>query len=118
MTLDDAAARYQISAQVLRIYKKQQPHTAAIDDSVLATLDRIATLCAIGLSEDEILQYLSPHTSAGAQLSMLESQRKALLGDIHAREEQLSRLDVLRHTLRKTHYSGGLHNENSRQNHL
>lgn len=98
MTPDEAAARYKIPPQVLHDHL-QRIGASEIDDDSLARLSLLTVLYDIRLSKDAATRYLNA-TSDRERLLILEQQRRAILSDIHADEQRLSRLDVLRHQIR------------------
>lgn len=106
MTREEAVRRYQIPLAVLREYEAwgMQQCKTQYDNRDLERLSLITALEDLGFSSAEAKEYLLLWEREGTesqQLEILEAKRKAALNEIHRREEQLCRLDCLRHSLRK-----------------
>lgn len=70
------------------------------DERDIETLSLVVTLHDIGLSTQEVKVYMAaPHDSE--RLQMLERLRQRELDQIHHAEQQLERVDWLRHEIRK-----------------
>ena len=112
MTMEEAAARYGVSAEILQEYRrwglcgavKQAMEDWQYDDTDLERLSTIMTLHDIGFTPEEVEAYmrllLEEPGSRRERLEMLERRRCQALEEIHFRERQLCRLDDLRHALR------------------
>lgn len=114
MTKQEVTARYQIPMAILEEYEqwhlcdavKQVMAVWQYDDRDIERLSMIMTLHDIGFSKEEIEHYmrlyLSSDNTEQQRLHMLEQKRIASLDEIHFKEAQLSRLDYLRHQLKKS----------------
>lgn len=80
------------------------------DDADLERLRTIKTHHDIGFATEKVEAYmrllLEGEVSRTQRLEMLEQKRSAALDEIHFKENQLQRLDYLRHGVRKT--TGGI----------
>lgn len=112
MTIDEASERYSIPLDILREYEswglcgavKKVMGAWQYDDTDLERLSTVMTLHDLGFSPREVETYMRLMLEGGSdaeRLRMLDRRRCACLDDIHFREKQLSRLDYLRHQLRK-----------------
>lgn len=113
MTMQEAGKRYQIPIYILREYEdwgfcgtaKRGTEDRQYDDADLRRLSTIMTLHDIGFTPEEVETYmrllLEQKDSGRARLQMLNRKRESALKEIHFREQQLERLDYLRHELRK-----------------
>lgn len=113
MTIQEASERYQIPLHILLEYEKWGLCGAVkkvvgdwqYDDSDLERLSTIMTLHDIGFTTEEVEVYMQllmeGDSSAPQRLRMLEEKRNAALDEIHFKEQQLQRLDYLRHEIRK-----------------
>ena len=113
MTIQEASERYQIPVSILREYErwglcgpvKKVMGAWQYDDTDLERLSTIMTLHDIGFTTEEVETYmrllLEGERSCALRLDMLEQKRSAALDEIHFKERQLQRLDLLRHEIRK-----------------
>lgn len=105
MTREEAGERYNIPAEVLREYERwgRSGETAAADrpydQTDIERLSRIMTLYDVGFKNKEIEEYmrlaLSGDDTFREQAEMLRKKRSETLDEIHAKQEQLDRLDYL-----------------------
>lgn len=113
MNIQEASETYCIPIDILKLYeswglctevKKVMGHWQ-YDDRDLERLSMIMTLHDIGFNNDEVEEYmhlmLKGECTEGKRLCMLNQKRCDTLDDIHFREKQLSRLDYLRHDIKK-----------------
>ena len=114
MTIREVSERYRIPMEVLREYERW---TAAegigpreYGDRDLERLGLLLTLYDIGFTRGEAERYLrlllERPDAAGDRLRMLERRRCAALEEIHRREKQVERLDVLRRQIQKSRKRG------------
>ncbi len=65
----------------------------------------IMTLHDIGFEKEEVAEYmhllLKGQSTETQRLSMLSQKRSEMLDEVHFKETQISRLDYLRHKIRK-----------------
>lgn len=113
MTIQEASERYQIPLHILREYEKWGLCESVkkvmgdwqYDDTDLERLSTIMTLHDIGFTIEEVEVYMrllvEGYPSGPQRLRMLEERRSAALDEIHFKEQQLQRLDYLRHEIRK-----------------
>ncbi|WP_195269545.1 helix-turn-helix domain-containing protein [Eubacterium sp. 1001713B170207_170306_E7] len=113
MTIDEASERYNIPIKILREYErwglcgevKKVMGAWQYDDTDIERLSMIMTLHDIGFTNQEIEAYmkllLEEENSEEARLRMLNEKRRTALDEIHFREQQVSRLDYLRHEMNK-----------------
>ena len=113
MTIQEASRRYKIPVKILREYEswglcgavKKVMGAWQYDDTDLERLSMIMTLHDIGFSSQEIEIYmrltLEENHWEEPRLIMLNRKRDEILDALHFRERHLSRLDYLRHELRK-----------------
>ena len=106
MTRQEVHERYHIPVSVLLEYERRgfcraQDYT----DEDLARLGTLLTFYDIGFSAQEAEAYLraAPESPEGcrSRLRLLEEKRSVLLDEIHTLEQKLTRLDYLRHDIRK-----------------
>ncbi|MDY4166035.1 MAG: MerR family transcriptional regulator [Fournierella sp.] len=119
MTIQEASERYQIPMNILREYEswglcgavKKVMGAWQYDDSDLERLSVIMTLHDISFNTEEVETYmrllLEGEATGAERLRMLEKKRAAALDEIHFKEQQLRRLDYLRHEIRKTQTGTG-----------
>lgn len=106
MTREEASRRYQIPLEILQEYESWgiQQCKAQYDNQDLERLCLITALKDLGFNQEETKEYLLLGEQEGTEsrrLEILEAKRKSALHEIHRREEQLCRLDCMRHSLRK-----------------
>ena len=113
MTRQEASERYHIPVSILQEYEswglcgavKRVMGAWQYDDEDLERLSTMMTLHDVGFTAEEVETYmrllLEQPDSAGQRLRMMEERRSRTLDEIHFRECQLSRLDYLRHEIRK-----------------
>lgn len=111
MTKQEASELYNIPIHILDAYEswglcqevKKVMGSWQYDDSDLECLSMIMTLHDLGFSNDEIETYmhllLDGENTEAQRLQMLNQRRACALDEIHFREEQLVRLDYLRHSI-------------------
>lgn len=114
MTQQEVSETYRIPRSVLQQYELwrlcgadgQVSGAWQYGDEDLRRLSVIMTLHDIGFSAGETERYmrllLEQAESAGARLCMLEEKRAEALGEIHAQQRRLARLDYLRHEIQKS----------------
>lgn len=113
MTIQEASIKYKIPLEILQEYEnwglfradKNEMEARQYNDFDLERLSLIMTLHDAGFDSAEIESYMRL-SLAGMQteplrMRMLEQKRCSMLDEIHAREEQLNRLDYLRYKIRK-----------------
>ena len=113
MTIQEASIKYKIPLEILQEYEnwglfradQNEMEARQYNDFDLERLSLILTLHDAGFDSAEIESYMRL-SLAGMQteplrMRMLEQKRCSMLDEIHAREEQLNRLDYLRHKIRK-----------------
>ena len=108
MTIEEASERYGIPVSILREYEswglcgavKKVMGAWQYDDEDLERLSLILTLRDVGFTSDEVETYLrlllEEAGSGQERLRMLNAKRSAALDEIHFRERQLMRREVLR----------------------
>lgn len=113
MTGDEAMENYNIPFEILKLYEswglcgavRKVMGAWQYDDQDLERLGMIMTLHDIGFDNREIEGYmrlmLKGDCTESERLRMLDRKRSSALDDIHFREKQLSRLDFLRHEIKK-----------------
>ena len=106
MTREEASRRYQIPLEILQEYESWgiQQCKAQYDNQDLERLCLITALKDLGFNQEETKEYLLLWEQEGTEsrrLEILEAKRTSALHEIHRREEQLCRLDCMRHSLRK-----------------
>lgn len=113
MKKEDVAARYSIPASLLDEYAdmqlcdsvKQVMDVWQYDDTDIERLSMIMTLHDIGFNRSEVESYmrlmLSEVDTKKERMAMLDAKRTSALDEIHFKEAQISRLDYLRHEIRK-----------------
>ena len=119
MTMQEASGRYQIPIPILKEYEswglcgavKKVMGVWQYDDEDLERLSMIMTLHDIGFATEEVENYmrllLEEPDSDKELLRLLERKRAAALDEIHFREQQLMRMDYLRHEIQKKRNGGG-----------
>ena len=96
MTLAEAAGRYSIPPDILQEYRSLGFAPGdTVDDADLERLGTLIALHDLGLTAEEAGKYLR------LTERILDRRRAECLDDIHRCESQLSRLDYLRHELRR-----------------
>ena len=111
MTREEASQRYQIPLTLLKEYEAwgMRQGKTQYDNQDLERLSLITALEDLGFDGQEAKKYLLLSEQKGTEaqrLEMLEEKRKSALHEIHQREQQLCRLDCLRHSLRKKQQEG------------
>ena len=105
MTLAEAAGRYSIPPDILQEYLSLGfAPGGTVDDADLERLGTLIALHDLGLTAEEAGKYLRLTEAGGCCsecLRILDRRRAECLDDIHRCESQLSRLDYLRHELRR-----------------
>lgn len=106
MTREEASRRYQIPLEVLKEYESWELNQGKVqyNNEDLERLCLITALRDLGFDQQETREYLLLSEQEGTEskrLEMLEQKRRCTLKEIHRREEQVCRLDCLRHNLRK-----------------
>lgn len=108
MTIDEAAARYNIPVSVLKEYEswglcgevKKVMGAWHYDETDMERLGLIMTLHDIGFTNEEAERYmrltLSGDATAEERMEMLRKKRNGTLDEIHFKQKQLDRLDYLR----------------------
>ncbi len=111
MTIEEAADRYRIPAQIMREYENCLCGEAReqYDQSDIERLSLIMTLHDVGFSQEETAQYmrlvLSGNDTANERSEMLRKKRNGTLEELHLKQEQLDRLDYLRYQITKPNKS-------------
>ena len=113
MTKEEASVRYHIPVSLLDEYAKmnlcdsvkQVMNVWQYDDTDIERLSMIMTLHDIGFDKNEVEEYmhllLSDKKTEKERMAMLDAKRTSALDEIHFKETQLTRLDYLRHEIRK-----------------
>ena len=111
MTIDEVSSRYNIPLNILHEYERREYDAAKktedvrqYDDNDIEKLSMIMTLLDAGFNGDETESYmrmeLSGENTSAQRLEMLNKRRNTALDEIHRKEDQLDRLDYLRHKVR------------------
>ena len=112
MKSEEFSERYQIPMQILKEYESWQLCGAVrlvtdewrYDNQDLERLSMIMALHDIGFSSEQVEIYmrmlLIGDSTKQSRLRMLGEIRSKALDEIHLREQQLIRMDYLRHELR------------------
>ena len=113
MTEEEIKKRYNIPPSLLDEYKrrglcgevKKVMDDWQFDESDIEKLSMILTLYDVGFSCDEIEIFMKLYAKGDStkkeHARMLTEKREGTLDEIHFKEEQLSRLDYLRHQMNK-----------------
>mgnify|MGYP004662764189 CR=1 FL=1 len=111
MTIDEVSRRYRISPELLKEYEQWQLCTGEnktagawqYDDADIQRLSMIITLKDVGLSSDEIKEYMQPSEKENKlqrRTEILNKKRNETLEEIHLLEKKLECIDYLRCCIR------------------
>lgn len=113
MTIEEASRKYNIPIQILKEYEswglcnevKKVMGSWHYDESDIERLSLIMTLHDIGFTNDEVAKYMQfyvqGHSSQKECIDMLNKKRNGILGEVHFKEKQISRLDYLKYEINK-----------------
>lgn len=108
MTGDELCGRYRISARLLEEYVAMGLKASAdnqYDDKDVKHIGMMLTLKEVGFHKNEIKEYMRMYLACSnveQRMNMLNKRRASTLDKIHAGEEQLSKIDALRHRVQNS----------------
>lgn len=113
MTIDEASEKYNIPIKILKEYEswglchevKKIMGSWQYDEIDIERLSIIMTLYDIGFTNEEIEKYMllliEGEQSEEERMAMLNQKRENILGEVHFKERQISRLDYLKYEINK-----------------
>jgi len=108
MTISETSKKYNIPMNILKKYDKWELYGVTTiehqyDDVDLKRLSMMMTLYDIGFKNKEIKIYMSllidGKDTENEMIHILNQKRSSILNEIHFKEQQIDKLDYLRHKI-------------------